>query len=244
MTSALVLSGGLGTRLGEATQNCPKPLLDVAGRPLLAHILQNLARAGVTRALVNVHFLPEHFDAFLEYWGPRLPAVTLHPEAALRGTAGTLRDVRAFLEEDPGPFVVHYGDILTDMLLTPLLDDARCGAHLGAVLLHRRSRPQSVATLEDGEVVAFEERPAWALASEVPQWTFSGIAALNPGIFPVLDELNATDLPRDAFPELARRRLLRATPLAGARFAIDSLERLVQARAAWSNHVALENIHE
>src|SRR5882757_5885218 len=58
-TTAMVLAAGLGVRMRPLTDNMPKPLVCVAGRPLLDHVLDKLADAGVSEAIVNVHYLPD-----------------------------------------------------------------------------------------------------------------------------------------------------------------------------------------
>ena len=71
-TKAMVLAAGLGLRMRPLTDKMPKPLVRVAGRPLLDHVLDKLADAGVSEAVVNVHYLP---DQIIEHTaGARGPA--------------------------------------------------------------------------------------------------------------------------------------------------------------------------
>jgi MurNAc alpha-1-phosphate uridylyltransferase len=62
-SKAMVLAAGLGLRMRPLTDHRPKPLVEVAGRPLLDHVLDKLAEAGVTEAIVNVHYLPDQIIA-------------------------------------------------------------------------------------------------------------------------------------------------------------------------------------
>src|SRR6478736_9293899 len=62
-TKAMVLAAGLGLRMRPLTEHMPKPLVPVAGRPLLDHALDKLTEAGVTEAVVNVHYLPDQIIA-------------------------------------------------------------------------------------------------------------------------------------------------------------------------------------
>src|SRR5207248_10829329 len=69
-TKAMVLAAGLGVRMRPLTDNIPKPLVRVAGQPLLDHVLDKLGNAGVTEAVVNVHYLP---DQIIEHTKRRTP---------------------------------------------------------------------------------------------------------------------------------------------------------------------------
>src|SRR5437868_14840055 len=75
---AMVLAAGLGVRMRPLTDRMPKPLVPVAGRPLLDHVLDKLAEAGVREAVVNVHYLP---DQIIDHVASRmLPRVTISDE--------------------------------------------------------------------------------------------------------------------------------------------------------------------
>src|SRR3989442_5467887 len=77
-TKAMVLAAGLGVRMRPLTDHMPKPLVRVAGQPLLDHVLDKLAGAGVTEAVVNVHYLP---DQIIEHVKTRTqPHLTLSDE--------------------------------------------------------------------------------------------------------------------------------------------------------------------
>jgi MurNAc alpha-1-phosphate uridylyltransferase len=98
--TAMVMAAGLGKRMRPLTASQPKPLVRVAGKPLIDHALDKLAEAGVTRAVVNVHYLPEAVEAHVR---PRqVPAVTISDERAqLLETGGGLVKAQDLL---PDPF--------------------------------------------------------------------------------------------------------------------------------------------
>jgi NDP-sugar pyrophosphorylase family protein len=85
---AVILAGGLGTRLGAATRHTPKPLLEVGGQPFLDHVLWNLARHGIRRILLLTGHLAPAFEA--RYGDGRAHGVHLEyaVEPELRGTGG------------------------------------------------------------------------------------------------------------------------------------------------------------
>lgn len=114
---ALILAAGKGTRIGHLTQNCPKPMLPVGDRPLLAHLVEWAHSHGINEIAMNLHHAPE---AITDYFGDgsrHNVAITYSYEAQLLGTAGAAKRLEAFLDET---FVVIYGDVFTNLDLTRL----------------------------------------------------------------------------------------------------------------------------
>ena len=97
---AMVLSAGLGTRMRPLTADRPKPLVQVAGKAMIDHCLDKLAEAGVARAVVNVHYLP---DLLIEHLVARTaPAVTISDERGLLlETGGGMVKALPLLDSDP-----------------------------------------------------------------------------------------------------------------------------------------------
>ena len=97
---AMVLSAGLGTRMRPLTADRPKPLVDVAGKAMIDHCLDKLAEAGIARAVVNVHYLP---DQLIEHLATRAaPAVTISDERdLLLETGGGMVKALPLLGSDP-----------------------------------------------------------------------------------------------------------------------------------------------
>lgn len=99
-TTAMVLAAGLGLRMRPLTDKMPKPLVRVAGQPLLDHVLDKLADAGVTQAVVNVHYLP---DQIINHVADRArPAVTISDERdVVLGTGGAVVKALPLLGDAP-----------------------------------------------------------------------------------------------------------------------------------------------
>ena len=108
-TKAMVLAAGLGARMRPLTDKMPKPLVPVAGRPLLDHVLDKLADAGVSEAVVNVHYLP---DQIIEHTASRTrPRVIISDERRqVLGTGGGV--VKALPLLGPEPFFHVNADTL------------------------------------------------------------------------------------------------------------------------------------
>ncbi|MGI8710944.1 MAG: sugar phosphate nucleotidyltransferase [Acidimicrobiales bacterium] len=163
---AVVLVGGFGTRLRPLTLTRPKQMLPILHRPMIEHVLEHLARHGITQAVLSMGYRP---DAFADaYPDGRCGSVELHyaiePEPL--DTAGAIR----FAAVDAGideRFLVVNGDVLTDLDLASLVSfhDARNGE--ATIALHQVEDPSAfgvVPTDADGRVEAFVEKPSRAEA--------------------------------------------------------------------------------
>src|SRR5438105_15565591 len=121
MTKALLLAGGLGTRLRPLTETIPKCLLPIAGRPLLDFWVECLAEAGIAEARINTHAQADRVRTYIEGVNAegRLRLVESH-EPELLGSAGTIA-ANAELADDAEDVVIIYADNLSDIDLQPLL---------------------------------------------------------------------------------------------------------------------------
>ena len=107
LTTAMVLSAGLGTRMAPAANGLPKPLVKLGGKVLIDHALDRLAEAGVARAVVNVHFKADLIERHLQK--RQTPVVEISDErAALLDTGGGVK--KALPSLGPGPFLIHNAD--------------------------------------------------------------------------------------------------------------------------------------
>ena len=228
----MVLTAGYGKRLGEATHETPKPMLDVHGRPLVEWILRHLAAQGIEDVALNLHFRPEQIE---EHFGDGAGVgvrITYSHERLLLGTAGAVRKMGAFLAATD-PFIVQYGDVVTDQPLAPLVDVHQRSGALATLLVHRRSNSNSVLELDaEGRVTRFLERPDRAERAAIKSdWVNSGICVCSPELIDLIPE-GPSDLPRDVFiPAVGEGRIF-AVPLTGYRCAVDSPERLSLLRRA------------
>jgi len=99
-TTAMVLAAGLGTRMRPLTDDRPKALVEVGGRALIDHVLDRLVVAGVSRAVVNVHWFAERLEAHLAGRSD-LEIVISDERAELLETGGGLKKARALVGDDP-----------------------------------------------------------------------------------------------------------------------------------------------
>ena len=101
-TRGMVLAAGLGTRMRPVSETIPKPLVRVAGKPLIAHALESLERAGVTDIVVNTHHLAVQIEAFLDTYAarPDAPRIHISREVERMETGGGVRRALPWLGDD------------------------------------------------------------------------------------------------------------------------------------------------
>jgi NDP-sugar pyrophosphorylase family protein len=132
--TAFILAAGLGTRLLPLTDRCPKPLLEIGGRPIITYAMDHLLKAGVDRFIVNTHHLP---NAYLGKFPGRqwrgVPIFFRH-EPILLDTAGGLKNIQDLIKEDEA-ILCYNGDVLADLPLQRLLE------------VHEQKRPEATLAL-------------------------------------------------------------------------------------------------
>ena len=154
----VIMAGGLGTRLRPHTENCPKPMLPVAGKPMLEHIIERAKAEGFGRFVISIQYLGHIIEDYFgngERLGVRIDYLR---ETTPLGTAGAL----SLLNPRPDlSFVVTNGDVLSDIKYGELLDfHARHSAVATmAVRLHEWQHPFGVVQTQGVDIVGFEEKP-------------------------------------------------------------------------------------
>ncbi|MEO7795708.1 MAG: NDP-sugar synthase [Thermoanaerobaculia bacterium] len=185
---ALVLAAGRGERLRPLTAALPKPLLPVAGRPLLAWTLERLRAAGCEAVAINLHHLGGQIRERFGESFRGLP-LTYSQENDLLGTAGALPPLRAFLEQADRVLVVN-GDSLCRWPLEALLAAHSRRRPAATLLVHRKADPRAFGggvALEADTITAF--RPgSLAHASARRHLVFAGAQILEPKLLERIPE--------------------------------------------------------
>lgn len=157
---AFLLAAGLGTRLRPLTNDVPKCLLTVGGKPMLQIWLEHLATNGVEHVLINAHHHAEKVREFLEkYKGP--PSIRLEYEETLLGSGGTVYHNRDFVR-DEADFWVIYADNISMVNLRHMYAFHKRRDALASIGLFEVENPREcgIATLDEtGKIVAFVEKP-------------------------------------------------------------------------------------
>lgn len=230
---ALILCAGFGTRLGDLTREIPKPLLDIAGEPLLAYTLRYLASQGLNELAINVHYRASQIRAFVGD-GSRF-GVTPHlvEEHKPLGTAGAVRNMESFFASEDKFFVI-YGDLLIDQDLKPMIEQHDSTNADATLLVHQRAVSNSVVRIDDNwRITEFLERPENLRSTSEKEFVNSGVYLLSRQSISCIPDKGASDFPRDVFPRMIEeKKRLFAFPLSGYRCAIDSPERYQEAVSA------------
>jgi len=175
IAQAFVLGAGLGRRLRPLTDDLPKPLVPIFQKPLITFALDHLIDIGVSRFVINTHRLPELFQNFFGKNGYAGHSITLVHEPELLETGGGIKNVERYLGSEP--FITYSGDVLTDVILRPLIDEHfRRGNDITLAL--RETGLAAAVAFRDHRVVDISNR--YGVAGN---YDFANIAIWNRQIF-------------------------------------------------------------
>jgi len=167
---AMLLAAGRGERMGALTERCPKPLLPVAGKPLLRHHLERLSQAGVRDVVVNVSYLADQIEQYLQQQTDLPLSIQVSREAQRLETGGGIHNALPLLGE--APFVLINSDVWSDYPLQQLPAEPGGMAHL-ILVSNPPHNPNGDFGLGGSRVTTQGE----------PRYTFSGISVLSPRLF-------------------------------------------------------------
>jgi dTDP-glucose pyrophosphorylase len=154
----VIMAGGKGTRMRPFTESTPKPLLTVAGKPMIEHIIERACKEGFNHFVLAIHYLGHMIEEYFGHGQKLGIRIDYLKEDTPMGTAGGL----SLLNPKPdAPFVVTNGDVITDIRYGELLD-----FHLGhsasatmAVRIHEWQHPFGVVQTHGVDIVGIDEKP-------------------------------------------------------------------------------------
>jgi len=200
---ALLLAAGEGKRLRPLTEKLPKPMVPVAGKPILEHNINFLSGWGIREIAINLHHCPEvvtnHFGDGSEFG----VTITYSYEPELLGTAGAVKKLEHFFEET---FLVFYADNLINCDMAHLLIFHRAHQGIGTIVLHHRDdvSQSGIAILgQFDRVTQFMEKPQEDKVRS--HWVSSGIFVLEPEVFKYIPSRIPSDFGKEVLPELLRQ---------------------------------------
>ena len=158
VTEALIMAGGFGSRMGDLTRSTPKPMLNIHGKPIIQHTVENLVQQGVSKINISTHYLSEqiyrHFGDGAEF---NCKISYLVEESPL-GTGGALSLLSEMTCED---IFVTNGDLFTNINLQNLIDFHNFEKSSATLVIkrHEIKNPFGVVQLDGIRVSGFEEKP-------------------------------------------------------------------------------------
>jgi len=202
---AVIMAGGFGTRLRPLTANMPKPMVPIAGQPVMEHIVKLLKKYNITDIISMLYFQSEQISGYFgdgSEWGVKMRYITAEADY---GTAGSVRNAREFLDSR---FLIISGDVLTDFDLKKAIAFHEAKKALGTIVLTRVENPLSygiVITGKSGKIDRFLEKPGWG---QVFSDTINtGIYILEPQVLDLYPAKTMYDFSKDLFPLMLREKM-------------------------------------
>ncbi len=248
----VVLCGGQGTRLAEATDLRPKPMVEIGGRPILWHILQHYASFGHDEFCIALGHKGQMIkDYFLNYSLRESPELTVELRTgnlSAKGapaedwtlhlvdtgqatmTGGRLLRLRHYLQD--GTFMLTYGDGLSNVEIDRLIKFHRAHGKLATITAVRPSARFGNLMLDDQQVVDFAEKPISAEG-----WINGGFFVFEPGVFDFIDG-DDTSLEHEPLSRLAAEGQLQAYRHTDFWQCMDTLRDLRVLEALWQDGAA------
>ena len=183
----VIMAGGKGTRLYPQTEYCPKPLLAIAGKPILEHIITRARSEGFSNFVIAIHYLGHMIEDYFgngEKFGVKISY--LREESPL-GTAGAL----SLISPNPeSALIVTNGDVLTNIRYGEFLNfhDQQKMAATIAVRLHEWQNPFGVVSIEGVEIISYVEKPV------TRDFINAGVYAFNPKALSTLEHSMRMDM--------------------------------------------------
>jgi dTDP-glucose pyrophosphorylase len=184
----IIMAGGKGVRLHPQTENCPKPLLPVAGKPILQHIIERAKIEGFSHFVIAIHYLGHMIEDYFgngEIFGVRIDYLR---EQSPLGTAGALSLLSPLPEL---PFLVTNGDVLSDIRYGELLDFHIQHSAMAsmAVRAQESQNPFGVVTISGPDIVGYEEKPVSR------NYINAGVYVIEPNAIDLLERDKHCDMP-------------------------------------------------
>ena len=184
----VVMAGGFGKRMRPYTLDKPKPLLEVGGKPILAHIIERAVDQGFVEIYISVNYLADQIKSYFGDGNKFGISISYIDEDQPLGTAGALGLIESQIDS---PFIVTNGDVLTDIDYSDLLrmlQKENVDAAM-AVKTHELVSPFGVVQIDGSEIIGISEKPSFRTTVN------AGIYALTPFAISLIKHNEAIDMP-------------------------------------------------
>ncbi len=190
----MVLAAGLGTRLRPLTDNCPKALVEVAGRTLLEITLTRLRSFGIHDVIINAHHFADMVLRFLAAHDNFGMHIEVSREDVLLDTGGGLKKAADFfLRDGDEPFLLHNVDVISTIDLHRMLDQHQVSGAVATLAVQNRRTSRYLLFDESGQLCGRRSGQGASdelvrNASAVRPLAFSGIHIISPRLLPMVTE--------------------------------------------------------
>lgn len=193
---AMIFAAGMGTRLKPLTDNTPKALIPIAGKPMIEHVILKLKAAGFDQIIVNIHHFGEQIIEFLEQNNNFGIQIVISDERHyLLDTGGGIKNAADFLRGNE-PFLVHNVDIMSNVDLRKLYDEHCKINPLATLLVSQRETSRYLMFNKENHLCGWRNKDTGEIKSYYPdfspekytEYAFGGIHILSPKIFDWMEE--------------------------------------------------------
>lgn len=193
---AMIFAAGLGARLKPLTNNTPKALIPIAGKPMLEHVILRLKAAGFDQIVINIHHLGQQILDFLAANNQFGIQIYISDEQDyLLDTGGGIKKAARFLQGNE-PFLVHNVDILSNVDLQALYHNHLQSDSLATLLVSQRNTSRYLLFNEENKLCGWRNRETGEVKSYYPyfnpeqyrEYAFGGIHVISPEIFNWMEE--------------------------------------------------------
>ncbi len=219
--TAIILAGGLGTRLRPLTDNCPKPLLPLLGKPILQHTIENLRDHGIKKVILSVGYKADQIERYFSNGSQLGVDITYCVENEPLGTGGAVKKAAENINSE---FILVWGDNVMDTNVSKMMYDHRHSNNLMTMALTKREDVEhfGVAKLHDNTIISFVEKPQ---REEAPSNLINaGFFIINPQILTRLPT-GKSSIERDLFEKIVAEGKVGAHIHQGQWFPTDTLEK-------------------
>jgi len=161
LMKAVIMAGGEGTRLRPLTCNRPKPMVPVANKPVMEHIIELLRKHNINQIAVTLQYMPGRITDYFDDGSDFGVELKYYIEKTPLGTAGSVKNAEDFLDDT---FIVISGDALTDIDLTKAIEYHFSKKSIATLVLKKVDIPLEygvVVTDNEGRISRFLEKPSW-----------------------------------------------------------------------------------
>src|SRR3989338_7819332 len=228
ITQAIILAGGRGVNMRPLTYEVPKPLIPVAGKPLIEYTIEMLREAGVREIILAVGHLGDKLKEAVGNGSKYGVTISYSEESKPLGTAGALRKASVLFQDKP--FIVVNGDVLTELKISELSAFHQEDTYSATMALSTdpNTKGYGVALLRGEKIVKFLKQDK----KQTTQLINAGVYVMNADVLKYIPKTGASDL-EDVFEKLAVEGKLAGFPFDGKWFEVSTPENYERAIKQW-----------